>query len=92
MGNLGHLEHPLIIKDAPHQQRVLRYLPEVCEQAVDALLAQLLGELLGVWCSATCRNATFLLTSERNSSQRSNNHMLCNDILMAAMPVLPVLA
>ena len=58
MGNLGHLEDPLVVKYAPHEQRVLRYLPEICEQAVHALLAQLLRELLGIWCSATCKGAT----------------------------------
>ncbi len=56
MGDLGHLEHPFIIVEAPHQQRVLRYLPEVCKQAVYALLAQLLCELLGVRRSTTCKD------------------------------------
>ena len=55
MGKLGYLEHPGITEYVPHQQGVLRYLPEVCEQAVHALLAQLLRELLGIWRSSTCK-------------------------------------
>ena len=80
MRKLCQLEDPSIAEDAAHQQGVLRYLPGVCEQAVHALLAQLLRELLGIWRSAACttqrlcRRSSHKVFSRESSASQNSTH------------------
>ena len=52
--DLGHLQNAVIAEGTPHQQWVLCNFPEVCKQAVHALLAQFLCEPICIRRCLTC--------------------------------------